>query len=126
MISTRFVSIGSSINPPISLILGDTLEIDTSDVSLENTKLSFFTDNSYKKKFVGTGRSDIEVVETGIPGNTDSKTSIHFTNRVPDVLYYKFSPLQNAKIIETNKDIKDYSKIFVNPSKFTGITVYHP
>ena len=117
---TRFVSIGSSINPPISLILGDTLEIDTSDVSLENTKLSFFTDNSYEKKFVGTGRSDIEVVETGIPGNTDSKTSIHFTNRVPDVLYYKFSPLQNAKIIETNKDIKDYSKIFVNPSKFTG------
>ena len=117
---TRFVSIGSSINPPISLIVGTTLEIDTSDISLENTKLSFFTDNSYKKEFVGTGRSETEVVVTGIPGNAGSKTSIHFTNRVPNILYYNFSPLQNAKIIETNKDIKDYSKIFVNPSKFTG------
>tara|TARA_B100001093_G_scaffold361775_1_gene346519 strand:+ start:11008 stop:19293 length:8286 start_codon:yes stop_codon:yes gene_type:complete len=117
---TRFVSIGSSVNPPISLTLGDTLDIDTSDISLENTELKFFTDNSYKKAFVGTGKSDIEVVDTGIPGNADSKTSIHFTNRVPDVLYYKFFPLQNAKIIETNKDIKDYSKIFVNPSKFSG------
>ena len=45
---TRFVSIGSSVNPPISLTLGDTLQIDTSDVSLENTKLSFFLDQNYR------------------------------------------------------------------------------
>ena len=116
----RYVSIGSSINPPISLVLGDTLEIDTSDVSLENTKLLFFLDQDYSKPFVGTGKSAIEVEITGIPGNSESKTSIHFTNRVPDVLYYKFVPLQNTKVIEINKEIKDYSKIFVNPSKFTG------
>ena len=117
---TRFVSVGSSINPPISITLGDTLEIDTSDVSLENTKLSFFLDQNYKKPFVGTGKSAIEVINSGIPGNAGSKTSIHFTNRVPDVLYYRFLALQNTKIIETDKDIKDYSKIFVNPSVFTG------
>ena len=117
---TRFVSIGSSVNPPISLIVGDTLEIDTSDGSLDNTKLSFFLDETFNKSFVGTGKSAIEVVNSGIPGNAGSKTSIHFTNRVPDVLYYKFLPLQNTKIIETNKDIKDFSKIFVNPSEFTG------
>ena len=117
---SRYVSIGSSINPPISLMTGDTLEIDTSDSSLENTKLQFFLDQDYNKPFVGTGKSAIEVVNTGIPGNADSKTSIHFTNRVPDILYYKFLPLQNTKVIEVNKEIKDYSKIFVNPSKFTG------
>ena len=117
---TRFVSIGSSINPPISLTIGDTLEVDTSDISLENTKLSFFLDETFNKPFVGTGKSAIEVVNSGIPGNAGSKTSIHFTNRVPDVLYYKFLPLQNTKIIETDKDIKDFSKIFVTPSEFTG------
>ena len=117
---TRFVSIGSSVNPPISLTQGDTLEIDTSNVSLENTKLLFFLDQNFNKPFVGTGKSAIEVVNSGISGNGGSKTSIHFTNRVPDVLYYKFVPLQNTKIIETNTDIKDYSKVFVNPSKFTG------
>ena len=117
---TRFVSVGSSVNPPISLTLGDTLEIDTSDVSLENTKLSFFLDQNYNKPFVGTGKSAIEVVNSGIPGNGGSKTSIHFTDRVPNVLYYKFLALQNTKTIETDKDIKDFSKIFVNPSVFTG------
>jgi len=117
---SRYVSIGSSINPPISLITGDTLEIDTSDISLENTKLSFFLDQDYKKPFVGTGKSAIEVINTGIPGNAGSKTSINFTDRVPDVLYYKFLPLQNTKVIEVNKEIRDYSKIFVNQSKFTG------
>ena len=117
---TRYVSIGASINPPVSLMTGDVLEIDTSDVSLENTKLEFFLDQDYNKPFVGTGKSAIEVERTGIPGNAGSKTSIHFTNRVPNVLYYKFLPLQNTKVIEVNKEIKDYSKIFVNASKFTG------
>ena len=117
---TRFVSIGSSVNPPISLTIGDTLEIDTSSVSLENTKLLFFLDQDYNKPFVGTGKSAIEVINSGIPGNAGSKTSIHFTTRVPDVLYYKFLPLQNTKIIEINKEIKNYSKVFVNKSKFTG------
>ena len=117
---TRYVSIGSSDNPPISLTLGDTLDIDTSDVSLKNTKLSFFLDQNYNKTFVGTGKSAIEVINSGISGNAGSKTSIHFTNRVPDVLYYKFIPLQNTKTIETNTDIDNYSKIFVNASKFTG------
>jgi len=116
----RFVSIGSSVNPPISLITGDTLEIDTSSESLENTKLQIFLDQEFKKPFVGTGKSAIEVQNTGIPGNAGSKTSIHFTNRVPNILYYKFLPLQNTKVIEINKEIKNHSKIFVNTSKFTG------
>ena len=117
---SRFVSIGSSINPPISLVTGDILDIDTSSESLENTKLQFFLDQDFKKPFVGTGKSAIEVINTGIPGNDGAKTSIHFTNRVPNLLYYKFLPLQNTKIIEVDKEIKDYSKIFVSSSKFTG------
>jgi len=116
----RFVSIGSSVNPPISLIKGDTLSVDTSSVSLLNTRLEFFLDNKYNKPFVGSGVSTIEVQNFGIPGNAGSLTKIHFTEQVPEVLYYKFLPLQNTKVIEVNTDIVDYSKIFVNVSKFTG------
>ena len=117
---TRFVSIGSSINPPISLIDGDILQIDTSDTSLLNTKLQFYLDQTYQKPFVGSGVSAIEVQNSGIPGNGGSLTRLHFTEQVPDVLYYRFLPLQNTKVIEVDTDIKDYSKIFVNTSKFTG------
>ena len=116
----RFVSIGSSINPPITLLTGDTLNIDTSDSSLDNTRLEFYLDNKYNKPFVGSGVSSIEVRNSGIPGNAGSQTSIHFTEQVPDVLYYRFIPLQNTKTIEVDTNIKDYSKIVVNTSKFAG------
>ncbi len=117
---TRFVSIGASVNPPISLTTGDILQIDTSDASLLNTKLAFYLDQNYQKPFVGSGVSAIEVQDSGIPGNGGSLTRLHFTEQVPDVLYYKFLPLQNTKTIEVDTDIKDYTKIFVNTSKFTG------
>ena len=117
---TRFVSIGSSINPPLPLTDGTTLKVDTSDSSLENTKLNFYLDSKFNKPFVGSGVSVIEVQEQGIPGNSGSFTNIKFSNQVPDVLYYKFLPLQNTKTIEVDTTIKDYSKIFVNNSKFTG------
>ena len=117
---TRFISIGSSVNPPLPLTDGTTLKVDTSDSSLENTKLKFFLDSNFNKPFVGSGVSETEVQESGIPGNPDSFTSIKFNNQVPDVLYYKFLPLQNTKDIEIDKNIKDFGKIFVNNSKFTG------
>ena len=117
---TRFVSIGSSINPPLPLTDGTTLKVDTSDSSLENTKLNFYLDSTFNKPFVGSGVSNTEVNEQGIPGNSGSFTSIKFGSQVPDILYYRFLPLQNTKTIEVDTNIKDYSKIFVNNSKFTG------
>ena len=125
---TRMVSLGkpssnSSLwtqNPPFKQSRGDTLEIDTSDVSLKNTKLEFFLDPDYNKSYVGSGVSAIEIQKTGIPGNASSKTSVKFTEEVPDVLYYRFLPLQNTKEIEVNTDVRDYSKIVVEDSKFNG------
>ena len=120
---TRFVSIGSSVNPPLSLTIGDTLIINTDDGSMLDTKLKFFLDKDYKKPFVGSGVSAIEIRENSIPGNLAGLTSITFTPQVPNILYYKFVPVGtgiNSKVIEVNKDIVDYSKIVVNTSKFTG------
>ena len=124
---TRFinlsdVSVGAakSVNPPINVVEGDKLRFDTSDPSLLDTKICFYKDQSFTKEFVGSGVSAIEVQTTSIPGNMNSKTEVHFTPETPSVLYYTFKSIGNTKEIETNKDITDYSKIVVNPSKFSG------
>ena len=107
-------------NPPFTQPRGNKLQINTADASLDNTKLEFFLDPNFNKSFVGSGVSTIEIESTGIPGTANSKTTVHFTEQAPDVLYYKFKPLQNSKIIETNTDIRDYSKIIVENSRFNG------
>ena len=117
---TRFVSIGSSVNPPLEVTIGDTLEFDTSSNTLINTELEFFLDQDYKKQFVGSGVSAIEVTTPIQPGITGGKTRVHFTEQVPSVLYYRLKTIQGFDVIEINKDIVDYSKIIVNTSKYTG------
>ena len=117
---TRFVSIGSSVNPPLNVTIGDTLEFDTSSNTLADKKLEFFLDQDYQKQFVGSGVSAIEVTTPIQPGITGGKTRVHFTEQVPSVLYYKLSTIQGTDVIEINKDIVDYSKIIVNTSKYTG------
>jgi|LakMenEpi03Aug12_release.lakeMendotaPanAssembly.Ray.scaffolds.fasta_scaffold04969_4 hypothetical protein len=117
---TRFISIGSSINPRLDVTTGDYLEFDVSHASLLNSRLEFFLDQDYNKKFVGSGVSSLEITNQFAPGITSAKTTIHFTEQVPPVLYYKFTSQTSTKIIEVNKDVNDYSKIVVHASKFTG------
>ena len=117
---TRFVSIGSSINPPLNVTIGDTLEFDTSSNTLSDKKLEFFLDQDYQKQFVGSGVSAIEVTTPIQSGVTGGKTRVHFTEQVPSVLYYKLSTLQGTDVIEIDKNIVDYSKIIVSTSKYTG------
>lgn len=117
---TRFISIGSSINPRIDVTVGDYLEFDVSHPSLLSTKLEFFLDQTYNKTFVGSGVSALEITNQFAPGITSAKTTIHFTEQVPSILYYRFTSQNPSKIIEINKDINEYSKIVVRNSKFTG------
>ena len=116
----RYVSIGSSINPPINVITGDKLEFDLSSATLADLRLDFFLDKDYQKSFVGSGNSAIEITSVGVPGNALATKTVHFTEQVPDVLYYKFTTPNTSKIIEINDDIVDYSKIVVNQSKFNS------
>jgi len=118
----RYVSIGSSINPPINVITGDKLEFDLSSATLADLRLDFFLDKDYQKSFVGSGSSAIEITSVGVPGNTLATKTVHFTKQVPDVLYYKFTTPNTSKVIEINDDIVDYSKIIVNQSKFNSRT----
>jgi hypothetical protein len=117
---TRFVSIGSSNNPKIDVTVGDFLEFDISHPSLVNTKLEFFLDQNYNKKFVGSGVSSLEITNQFAPGITSAKTIVHFTEQVPSILYYKLNSQIPTKIIEIDKDVNEYSKIVVHTSKFTG------
>ena len=116
------VSVGAakSVNPPINVVKGDKLRFDTSDPSLEDTKICFYRDKLFKKEFVGSGVSAIEIETTSIPGNANSKTEVHFTPQVPNILYYAFKSIGDTKVIECNKNITDYSKIIVENSKFSG------
>ena len=119
---TRFVSIGSSINPPINVTVGDKLEFDLSSSTLSDLRLDFFLDQEYKKSFVGTGKSAIEITSVGVPGNNLAKKTVLFSEEVPNILYYRFTTPNTSKVIEINDDILDYSKIIVNSSKFNART----
>ena len=88
---TKFISIGSSNNPPIESTVGEKLIFDTSDSDLLGTKLDFFLDQKFTKTFVGSGKSTVERTDNLIPGITSARTTLHLTENVPDVLYYKFS-----------------------------------
>ena len=123
--STRYVSIGSSINPPINVTVGDRLQFDLSDTSLKDLNLDFFLDQTFEKQFVGSGKSAIEITDFGVPGNALSRKTVHFNQQVPKILFYKFSSVDTSKIIEIDEDVFDYGKIIVSDSKFNtkiGIT----
>ena len=117
---TRFISIGSSNNPPISTTLGEKLIFDTSDTDLSGMRLDFFLDQDFKKSFVGSGKSDIERTDNLVPGITSATTTIHVTECVPDVFYYRFTSVSQTVIVDIDEDVTDYGKIIVNPSEFTG------
>ena len=116
---TKFISIGSSNNPPIVSTVGDKLIFDTSDSDLLGTRLDFFLDQKFTKTFVGSGKSTVERTDNLAPGITSARTTLHLTENVPDVLYYKFSSV-SSKIVDVDEDVTDYGKIIVKASEFSG------
>ena len=117
---TRFISIGSSNNPPITTTLGEKIIFDTSDADLSGTRLDFFLDQEFTKKFVGSGKSAMERSDILIPGISSARTILHVTENVPDTLYYKFTSVSPSVFVDIDEDVTDYGKIIVNPSEFTG------
>ena len=117
---TRFISIGSSNNPPITTTIGEKLIFDTSDTDLSGTKLEFFLDQEFSKKFVGSGKSTMERTDNLVPGITSARTTLHVTENVPDTLYYRFLSVSPSVYVNIDEDVTDYGKIIVNPSEFTG------
>ena len=118
---TRYISIGSSVNPPIHTTIGDNLIFDTSHITLLNTRLDFYEDSQFSRRFVGSGVSTIEVSSNFSPGITSAKTTLKVTENTPRVLYYKFLSFQpQIKRIEIDENIDEYNKIIVDNSKFSG------
>ena len=118
---SRYISIGSSVNPPIHATLGDNLIFDTSHFSLLNTRLDFYEDPQFTKRFVGSGVSAIEITNEFSPGNSSAKTTLKITENIPKILYYNFVSFQpQIKKIEIDENIKENNKIVVDNSKFSG------
>ena len=118
---TRYISIGSSVNPPVHATLGDNLIFDTSHFTLLNTRLDFYEDPQFTKRFVGSGVSAIEVTNDFSPGNSSAKTTLKVTENIPRILYYNIVSLQpKIKRIEIDENINENNKIIIDNSKFSG------
>ncbi len=76
------------INPPLSFSKGNQIIFDISDSSLTDTKLEFYTDPTFKKKF----EIDKKEINNFAITRSNSLVIIETNNRnIPPVLYYNFT-----------------------------------
>jgi hypothetical protein len=105
------------INPPLYFSQGNIIFFDTSDSSLTNLRLDFYTDPYFQNKFEIDQKVSNELSlirsNTGITLKTQSRN-------VPSVLYYKFSStsLTDTFAVQISEDIEiiGNNKISFNPS----------
>lgn len=113
----------SSINPPLKVLLGNTISFDVSDSSLESLVLDFYIDNEFSNKI-----NLKNITRTGVPGDGSANTKVNLLvdNNVPNVFYYKLNPVglstvtTNAYAYNVDKDVDAYSRIEVKTSKYNG------
>jgi hypothetical protein len=105
----------SKINPRIKITKFNTLKFDLSDSSLSFIRsttrrpafeFSLYTDSEFKHKFKSTKKSKFFEVKTrGIVGvTTDASLEISFNENVPEVLYYKLTPIDLNNNIQVKKE----------------------
>ena len=103
----------SSINPKVNVTRGSIVSFATTDASLSfnisNEKISafdldFFEDPKYKNQFITSKESKtFEVQGIGTIGvTTSSAVNLRASESIPDVLYYKFTPI-NTDVSPTAK-----------------------
>ena len=121
--ASRFVDVDGVNNPRISVTKGDTLRFLTHSPTLTDTKIEFFLDPFFTQRFYGSALDAIEITNVGVAGDNkefETYTDIHFTENVPDFLFYKFESNNPTKIIEVDVNQSEYGKIVVSPSRFSG------
>ena len=116
----------SSINPKVNVTRGNVVSFATTDSSLairvSGTKISafdldFFEDPKYKNQFITTKESKtFEVQGIGTIGvTTSSAVNLKTSTFIPEVLYYKFTPI-NVDLSPTSKTeiFEDTEQNFAN------------
>ena len=140
----KFVSINTkekgsilSINPPLSVYSGNTVEFNLGDSSLSSlnssTRYSAFDMNLYKdsnfsNEFIGSFKNNsFQVLKEGKVGiDSTANLKLIVNDETPKNLYYNFTPVNLEfinllkKEIIIDKDIIGNNKINVNSSKYSG------
>ncbi len=113
----------SLINPPLKFTLGNRIDFDVKDQSLNSLILDFYQDNTFLNKI-----NPKNISRTGIPGDQQSPTKVSLTldTDVPEVFYYKLNPVgistitTNAYAYNVDSDVDGFCRIQVVPSEYNG------
>jgi hypothetical protein len=127
----------SQINPPLSILNGETIIFDLSDSSLSYTKNSIksafdfnlYTDSNFKQQFIFSGKDNmVEVTRVGTIGiSPNAGLSLRITDNIPKKLYYSLKPINLNDNLEVKKEIiLDYEQannniIKIIDSAYSGV-----
>jgi len=127
----------SPINPLTNLTKNNTVRFDLSDPSLASFvgvtsysafDLNLYTDNKFQNEFYSTTSTNtFEVSKTGKVGiTTNASLTLSVTQDLPEILYYKFTPINESLISESKKgiivdeEIEGYNQIDIDNSVYSG------
>ena len=128
----------SAINPLTDVYKNNTVSFDLSDPSLATIvgltsysafDLNIYTDKDFNTEFYSSGETKFfEVNKIGSVGLTsDAKLNLSVTKNLPDILYYKFTPVNLSVIskekneIVIDKEVDGNNQINVNDSIYSGV-----
>ena len=127
----------SPINPLTNLYKNNTVRFDLSDPSLASFvgvssysafDLNLYTDAKFENEFYSTSSTNtFEVSKTGKVGiSTNASLTLSVTQDLPEILYYKFTPINESLITESkkgiviDKEIEGYNQIGIEDSVYSG------
>ena len=127
----------SPINPTLNSYKNYNVRFDLSDSSLAEFvgvssypafDFNLYTDIEFKNRFYSTSSTNtFEVTKSGKVGvTTDAGLTLSVSNKLPETLYYKFTPINKTLISESkagiviDKEIKGYNQIEVKDSLYSG------
>ena len=127
----------SPINPLTNLTKNNTVRFYLSDPSLASFvvvssysafDLNLYTDVKFENEFYSTSsRNTFEVSKTGKVGiSTNASLTLSVTQDLPEILYYKFTPINESLITESKKgivideEIEGYNQIGIEDSVYSG------
>ena len=123
------------VNPLISIVRGQKLELDVSDTSLSNVSggstysafsVNFYRDKNFRHSYLTATADQFDVTSSGSVGISGGKVFLQTNNKTPETLYYKLTPINPDRItsdqseIIVDKTVSDYSTIKLTESLYNG------
>ena len=127
----------SAINPTLNSYKNHKVRFDLSDSSLAGFvgissysafDFNLYTDSDFKNRFYSSSTTNVfEVSKSGEVGiSTDAGLTLSVSNKLPDILYYKFTPINKSLVSESksgiviDKEITGFNQIEIKDSLYSG------